>query len=107
MKSFLRSLLKTVYRLLHAGPIKNCVLPFFFSKARRRESFQKKAVTASMAAGQYPIPSQQGSAGRIWFHAASVGELECLWPVIIAAAQGESEIILSILSESACSSWRV
>ncbi|HLD99266.1 MAG TPA: glycosyltransferase N-terminal domain-containing protein [Bdellovibrionota bacterium] len=51
-------------------------------------------------------------AERAWFHAASVGELESLWPVITAWAAGEGsssnasgskrrELVVSILSESA------
>jgi 3-deoxy-D-manno-octulosonic-acid transferase len=104
VKSFLRSILKSIYCGLQIGLVKKLVLPFFFSKARRRESFQKNLIAAAMAAGQYPVPDRSGSGRRIWFHAASVGELECLWPVIIGAAQVHNEIILSILSESARSS---
>ena len=38
---------------------------------------------------------------RVWFHAASVGELEALWPVILLSAQRRDELIITILSGSA------
>src|SRR5687768_10513621 len=39
---------------------------------------------------------------RAWFHAASVGELECLWSVVEAiAARGPVELVLTVFSESA------
>lgn len=43
------------------------------------------------------------SAPRVWFHAASVGELESLWPVALKAAHEISglELILTVFSESA------
>lgn len=40
-------------------------------------------------------------APRIWFHAASVGELEMLWPVIEQMAREGRELCLTIFSRSA------
>lgn len=37
----------------------------------------------------------------IWFHAASAGELEGLWPVILASAQEGYRLCVSVFSESA------
>src|SRR5690349_4097595 len=39
---------------------------------------------------------------RIWFHAASVGELESLWPLVQKATQDEKlDLILTVFSSSA------
>ena len=38
---------------------------------------------------------------RIWYHAASAGELESLWPLIESSAQSGQEIIVTVFSPSA------
>lgn len=48
--------------------------------------------------GNLEIPSKEGS---IWFHAASVGELEALWPVIRLAAERGERLVVTIFSASA------
>src|SRR5690606_27555168 len=50
-----------------------------------------------------PVGLHQGKAKkRIWFHAASVGELESLWPLVqLAQANSRIEIILTVFSSSA------
>lgn len=50
--------------------------------------------------------SKSESVGGLWFHAASVGELEALWPVILEMSQKNRKIIISIFSPSAESSLK-
>ena len=58
-----------------------------------------------MASSPIQAPgSDSRSDSRLWFHAASVGELESLWPVIRAWAEGGGEVVVTIFSESAKSS---
>jgi 3-deoxy-D-manno-octulosonic-acid transferase len=47
------------------------------------------------------LPSRREGVKRAWFHAASVGELESLAPVIEGWIQDGSEAIVTVLSESA------
>ena len=47
-----------------------------------------------------PVLSRPAGA-RIWFHAASAGELESLWSVIELASRAGDEIILTVFSPSA------
>lgn len=58
-----------------------------------------------MAARQTSLkPSDtESSRTRIWFHAASVGELQVLWPVILryASERNQTDFIISIFSPSA------
>ncbi|NBU21045.1 hypothetical protein EBS43_06495 [bacterium] len=65
----------------------------FFSEQRRQESlpYVLKSVGASGSSG---IP-------RVWFHASSVGELECISTLIFKAADVGYEIVVTVLSESA------
>jgi 3-deoxy-D-manno-octulosonic-acid transferase len=57
--------------------------------------------TSLSAASLSTSPLKTESNNRIWFHAASVGELESLWTVILASADQGAEIILTVLSKSA------
>lgn len=53
--------------------------------------------------GDASPPEGRDGKPRIWFHAASVGELESLWPVVLEAAREISglELILTVFSRSA------
>lgn len=46
-------------------------------------------------------PSEKDQQGRIWFHAASVGELESLWPVVEQWLDRGLHAIVTVFSESA------
>lgn len=48
------------------------------------------------------LDKERGSRTRIWFHAASVGELESLWPLVeFANSDGKIDLILTVFSTSA------
>lgn len=48
------------------------------------------------------LARDSGSRPRIWFHAASVGELESLWPLVeFANADGKFDLVLTVFSTSA------
>lgn len=53
----------------------------------------------------YRLNSEEERGGaqraRAWFHAASVGELESLWPVILAWAERDCDLVVTIFSRSA------
>ena len=54
------------------------------------------------AGHEFPmLPKSQGR--RVWFHAASVGELEGLWPVARLWAEAGGEVLLTNFSDSATS----
>src|SRR5687768_12114820 len=88
----LRSILKQLYRWIQAKLVKPYLLPFWFSKEHIQQANER-----------HLKPSSSGFSNRkrYWFHAASVGELECLWPLVTLAAENQHELILTILSESA------
>lgn len=72
------------------------LLPFLVTKQRREEGSQLWTSSFSI---QNAIPV-------LWFHAASVGELEALWPVIIALAEKAKgglkiQFALTVFSSSA------
>lgn len=46
------------------------------------------------------------SVNRFWFHAASAGELESLWPLIVASHEQGEDFIVTVFSHSAMSSLR-
>ncbi|MDR3608199.1 MAG: glycosyltransferase N-terminal domain-containing protein [Oligoflexia bacterium] len=79
-----------LYRWCCVRVLKPLLEKRFFSDVSARE-----AIFATKPAGK--------KGGRFWFHAASVGELEMLIPVIQSwlEAQKDAELILSIFSESA------
>lgn len=79
-----RHLLLGLYRLIQARMIAPFLLPFFLHPRR------------------VPILSDiPKKAKRQWFHAASVGELETLWPLIVRSAHARVELIVTLLSPSA------
>ena len=92
----MRSLFKGSYRFIQGQIVRRYVLPFFFSSQRVLESFSSLPDSSP----------QNGIQGRVWFHAASVGELEVLWPLILLSAEKGQELLVTILSESAHSSLK-
>lgn len=48
---------------------------------------------------EFKISAQDSSLA--WFHAASEGELECLWPVILSWAKQNKRIVVTVFSRSA------
>ncbi|MFZ9596532.1 MAG: glycosyltransferase N-terminal domain-containing protein [Bdellovibrionia bacterium] len=82
-----------VYRWVQRAWVEKWVLPHFFSPKR---------VPVCRASLQAPLsePSLREKK-RIWFHAASAGELECLWPLILQLAKSQVALGVSIFSESA------
>jgi 3-deoxy-D-manno-octulosonic-acid transferase len=74
--------------------IQKGALPFFVPKER-----------LDLANEIFSIPDHRiarAEKSRLWFHAASVGELESLWPLIELATQGEDHsVILTVFSSSA------
>lgn len=86
----LRQTLKSGYRYFNQHWVKSFLLP------------------AGLPQRQVRLPTDgvsmpKSGETRFWFHAASVGELESLWPLILEAAQGPqpSSLILTIFSRSA------
>lgn len=77
-----------IYRFFQVEIIKKFILPIW---ARRSYQINLTQSLYSKRSGRRPI----------WFHAASVGELESLWPLILVAAQEGYPLILTILSSSA------
>lgn len=48
------------------------------------------------------LPEKREEEARVWFHAASMGELESLWPLIErASAEKDTRIVLTVFSTSA------
>lgn len=48
------------------------------------------------------LPEKRDDEKRVWFHAASVGELESLWPLVErAAAEAGTRLVLTVFSSSA------
>jgi len=50
---------------------------------------------------QGQVEMSSGDSSIAWFHAASEGELECLWPVILLWAQQKKKIVVTVFSQSA------
>ncbi|MCM2278370.1 MAG: hypothetical protein NDJ89_09870 [Oligoflexia bacterium] len=76
------------------GPL---VLRSFFSRARHEEGRQHRLHA------QEAFARAKDGRDCAWFHAASVGELESLWPVILDWLRFSSnrEVVVTIFSESA------
>ncbi|MEO5970523.1 MAG: glycosyltransferase N-terminal domain-containing protein [Bdellovibrionia bacterium] len=89
-----KTILKKAYRLFHSQGVEKLVLPFVFSKKRIQIASEISTKDINPVSGP-----------RIWFHAASAGELESLWPLIVlagspGASSPSNEIIVTLLSES-------
>ncbi len=84
------SLRISAYRSFHRNVVERWVLPRVFSAERIRQAVKPVSVS-----------EVSSSSARIWFHAASVGELESLWPVIMRWAEDGGELIVTVFSESA------
>lgn len=86
---------KALYRaVVGLGIGKQVLYPRMFSEKRwksGKESWIRLVGTAPSVR-----PNQ-----RVWFHAASVGEFESLWPVILSWANQQGELIVTVFSESA------
>ena len=50
---------------------------------------------------QHPPAAKVPGHRRIWLHAASAGELELIWPLIVQIAEQGSQLILTVFSSSA------
>jgi 3-deoxy-D-manno-octulosonic-acid transferase len=89
----------TIYRALHRYGIERWLLPRWMSENRLHEEAEDSVESARM-------PPRSAGKPRAWFHAASVGELESLVPVVLKWAEGGGECVVTILSESARGSLR-
>ena len=97
-------MLKAVYRFMLFHGVKKFILPFFISAQRAKDSFEDWERLIAIR----PRPIEDSShdctdkkRSRIWCHAASVGELEALWPIICKISERGHELIVTIFSESA------
>ncbi len=86
----LRQILLSFYRVLQSRFVKQYLLPFWIPK---HSQFDLALLPE--------LPDEPTKKRPIWFHAASVGELECILPLIQMAAKDEFPLILTILSPSA------
>jgi len=81
------------YRVFAKG-VQTCALPFVVSAERLEKTSEIFEVPEARL--RYAEPN------RVWFHAASVGELESLWPLIeMAALEGDTSVVLTVFSSSA------
>ena len=87
----IRLVLMSFYRLLCLA------LSFILGKVVFSRSRKAGSVSEAILTLEYPSSK---SRLRIWFHAASVGELECISTLIFKAAEEGHELILTTLSES-------
>lgn len=92
-------MLKRIYRYLQSKWVKPLILNRFFSSTRIAESFENQFDWKSEDFD--PYRSEKFRFNRIWFHAASVGELESIWPLIQLISTKNAEVILTVFSESA------
>jgi 3-deoxy-D-manno-octulosonic-acid transferase len=99
-----RNLLKGSYRRFQMQVVHQWILPRVFTSARVEQSArQMDTLFTDPGVGEFKGAS---ILERVWFHAASVGELETLAPIIFSLVQRGSEsqrpqVIVTILSESA------
>ena len=88
---------RRLYLGLQSEVVEPWILTWAFSPTRLQKASEGWARLNSMT----ELLPTASTLGRIWFHAASVGELESLWPLILICAERGSELILTVLSESA------
>lgn len=88
-----------VYRLVFCWAIHPLVSRFFFHNRRLSEV----KLGSSLMNGR---ASRQTNRDLAWFHAASAGELESLWPVVMEWATKRKRLIVSVFSASALYSLR-
>ena len=84
----MKSTFRTLYRAFHSKLIEPFLLPLIF----KRDPFPKPSQPNSTSSSSNPC---------LWFHVASVGELESLWPLILLAAKNGLGIAVTVLSPSA------
>lgn len=89
-----------VYRWIVTA-VSSLVLPRFFSRARIRDGKASRGRLRLLSDGQSSEISP-----LVWFHAASVGEMESLWPVLMKALGTGRNIAVTVFSESAQSQLR-
>jgi 3-deoxy-D-manno-octulosonic-acid transferase len=98
------SLLRSVYLAFNLKIVEPWILPRFFSLSRLKkaqdERLRLNQIEADVSSTSLKVTSVN-CLRRIWFHAASVGELEALWPLILDCAARGSELVITVLSESA------
>ena len=82
-----------VYRKFQIGFVEKKILKWFATPERMKDAAER-----GVGSAEFP---EKANKRRLWFHAASVGELESLWSVISEFAETDGEIILSVFSESA------
>lgn len=71
--------------------------PFLVGAERWAETLKAKPLLSGLHLNEHSRP-------RIWLHAASVGELESLWPLVELANQtGKLDLVLTVFSTSAWS----
>ncbi len=90
------SWIRGAYLGLNRVVVEPGLLSLVFSSSRLKKSRQDRVRLKHLAVG-----ATQVSSDRIWYHAASVGELETLWPLVVKSAERGVELVITILSESA------
>ncbi|MFL5812889.1 MAG: 3-deoxy-D-manno-octulosonic acid transferase [Bdellovibrionia bacterium] len=110
------SLLARLYSVFMRSFVQRVLIPRFASSERVRDGRNQWAFLSEQT-GINPagLNQSQSEAHRIWWHAASVGELEILWPIMVRIAEEAAqerepgqdssksavEFVVTILSESA------
>lgn len=108
-----RGAVKALYRGLQRRWVKPLALRFFFKPGRFKGQGDGRSnelgTRLALWEPQHPQPQlRKEGVRRLWFHAASVGELESLRPILeaLVVAQPTVELILSIFSPSAAAPLR-
>ncbi len=81
------------YRFFQSVVVRYTLLPFVFSAHRRKKMKHPFYCT--------PIKNEDLKRPCLWFHAASVGEFESLWTLILGCVNLQYDLILTTFSESA------
>ena len=91
----LQKILSQSYRIF-VGAIAQGVAKLIFSKERLEFTLSSSLSHHGLSQG---VRSRKRR--KLWFHAASVGELESLWTLVMMAADQGNALIVTVLSESA------